>query len=62
MEARLGCKAQMRPCALPGSGGVSVVDWPDGWCFRGLGAREGLGGFAVPDFGRADEFSSASAV
>ena len=44
MEARLGCQAQMWPCALPGSGGVSVVDWPDGWCFRGLGAGEGLGG------------------
>ena len=30
--------------------------------FRGLGAAEGLGGGAVPDFGRADESVSASVV
>ena len=48
------------PCALPGaSSGASAAGWPACWCFRGLGAGEGLGGFAAPHFGRANAFPSA---
>ena len=46
-------------CALPGAGsGASAAGWLVCWCFRGLGAGGGHGGFAVPDFGRANAFPS----
>jgi len=46
-------------CALPGaSSRASAAGWLACWCFRGLGAGGGHGGFAVPDFGRANAFPS----
>ena len=47
-------------CALPSaSSRASAAGWMACWCFRGLGAGGGHGGFAVPDFGRANAFPSA---
>ena len=46
------------PALVASYSGASAADWPACWFFRGLGAGEGLGGFAVPHFGRANAFPS----